>query len=256
MPADGISLIIPAYNEADRIVPTLRSYVQALKLAGLPFEVIVVIDGADATEAAAAQFAHDGVRSLVYSRKLGRGGAIFKGLREARYNVVAYADADGSVGASEFMRLLEVSLSGAPAVIASRRAQPDLVIVPEPLLKRIAGTAWVALVHACLGLRVADAQCGLKIFSADVIRIILRTVRVTNRTFEVDMLYHVSAAGIPIVEMPVSYVHDFRTRMPLLGAIPIMFVTLIGIALVNRSPLRQVLPMSAMKKLNGMLESV
>jgi hypothetical protein len=77
-----------------------------------------------------------------------------------------------------------------------------------------------------------DAQCGLKVFSKRVVQdVILRRLTVTNRTFEVGMMAHVASAGVPVLEVPVSYVHDFDTRMPIGRAIPIMFLTLVGMAL-------------------------
>ena len=66
---------------------------------------------------------------------------------------------------------------------------------------------------------------------------LLRRVTVTNRTFEVGMMYHVAAAGVPIEEVPVGYIHDERTRMPLGKAIPVMFVTLLGMFFANRTRL-------------------
>lgn len=232
---EGISLVIPAYNEEDRIRPTLESYLDGLDSLRLPFEVIVVIDGTDNTIDVVSEYAASGVRGARFDRKLGRGGAIFEGFRLAKFRHVAYADADGSVPIADGLALIRRALQGSPAVVASRRASPDSVVVPEPLLKRVASMTWYLMSKALLGLRVKDSHCGFKVFDRQVVQLLLRRVTVTNRTFEIGMMYHVASAGVPIEEVPVAYVHDARTRMPLGKAIPVMFLTLLGMFLANRT---------------------
>ncbi|MGP8078099.1 MAG: glycosyltransferase [Thermoplasmata archaeon] len=250
-----MSLIIPAYNEEDRLGPTLDHYLPVLEAYRIPFEVLVVLDGADGTEAVARRYADRGVRCLRYGQKLGRGGAILAGFRHARLSLVAFADADGSVPAADFRKLIDIGLEQKISVIASRRIDPSMVVVPEPAMRRLIGWTWHAFVRVSLNLRVADAQCGLKIFPHDVIDLILRRLTVTNRAFEVGMLFHVVNAGYPLVEVPVEYVHDFNTRMPITKAIPVMFLTLIGMALANRFRYRRALPLGAMQRLNLIFRS-
>ncbi len=245
----GISLVIPAYNEADRLGPTLDAYLPALEALHEEFEVIVIMDGTDATPAVVERYRERHVVGYRYDHKLGRGGAIFEGFRKARNHVVGYADADGSVGAKDLVRLLQWTLDGEKVVIASRRLHPRVVLVPEPSLKRMASFLWHVLVRALMHLQVRDAQCGLKLFSKEMVQDVLREVVVTNRTFEVAMLYHLRRKGVSIREVPVAYVHDFRTRMPIGKAIPVMFLTLLGVVAVN-GPLRSVLPVRFMEALN------
>lgn len=233
-PERSVSLVIPAYNEEDRLGATLESYLPVLERLALPFEVIVIFDGSDNTPSVAKRYANRSVVCHSYDHKLGRGGAIFEGFRLALYSVIAYADADGSVPASDFEKILAAVLTGSPVAIASRRLLPEMVAVPETALRRFMATGWYVLVRVVLGVRVKDSHCGLKVFRRDVVNsIILRRVRVSNRTFEVGMIYHIQSAGIPVTEIPVRYVHDFRTRMPLARALPVMFLTLLGIFLAN-----------------------
>lgn len=251
----GLSLIIPAYNEQDRLGPTLERYLPALEVSRIPFEVLVIFDGVDGTEGVAQQYASRGVRCLRYSRKLGRGGAILEGFRHARLSLVAYADADGSVPAADLSKLVNIGFEKNLCVIASRRIDPAVVLVPESRSRRFIGWTWHALVRASLNLRVADAQCGLKVFPHEVVDLILRRVTVTNRAFEVGMLYHVVDGGYPIVEVPVRYTHDFNSRMPITKAVPVMFLTLIGMTLANRVRFRRALPLGMMERLNKVFRS-
>jgi len=232
---EGITLIIPAYNEEDRIPATLESYLPVLRATGQPFDVVVIIDGEDNTLSVVEHYKAQGVTAYVFPDKLGRGGATLQGFRKARRHIVAVADADGSIPAKDFARMLSMVISGERAVIASRRLDRSTVIVPEPQFRRFISWTWHALVKATLSIPVKDAQCGLKIFTQDVVQLVLRKVVVTNRTFEVGMLYHIISSGYHIREVPVAYVHDFRTRMPITKAIPIMFATLLGMFVSNRT---------------------
>jgi dolichol-phosphate mannosyltransferase len=233
---DGVSLIIPAYNEEDRLGPTLEGYLQGLDNLGIPYEVIVIMDGKDGTPEVVNSYRNHGVKGYLYSHKLGRGGAIFEGFRLAKFNVVAYADADGSIPFQDGAELIRRVIEGDSAVVASRRIAPNSVVRPEPFGKRVASLAWHMLTIFFLNLRVKDAHCGFKVFRREVVKVILERVTVTNRAFEVGMMYHVAAAGLPIIELPVSYRHDTRTRMPLGRAVPVMFVSLVGMFLANRTP--------------------
>ncbi|MHB8351395.1 MAG: glycosyltransferase [Thermoplasmata archaeon] len=256
LPADwGVSLVIPAYNEEDRIGATLEVYLAALERASRPFEVIVVCDGKDHTPDVVRRLGNPHVRTMEYPEKLGRGGAIFKGLRAATREVIAYADADGSVGPEDLIHLIHVVGSGEAVAIASRRLEPDLVEVPEPHLRRFIGWVWHALIRAFLGIKVRDVQCGLKVFRAEVVEIILREVLVTNRTFEVDMIYHICRHSIPINEVAVAYHHDFRTRMPITKAVPVMFLFLIGIFAANNRIGRRLLPSRVLDMCNSVFST-
>jgi len=256
LPADwGVSLVIPAYNEQDRIGATLDVYLAALERASRPFEVIVVCDGTDHTPDVVRRLGNPHVRTLEYPRKLGRGGAIFKGLRAAKREVVAYADADGSVGSEDLIHLIRVVGSGEAVAIASRRLEPDLVEVPEPRLRRFIGWVWHGLIRALLGVKVRDVQCGLKVFRAEVVAIILREVLVTNRTFEVDMIYHICRHSIPINEVAVAYHHDFRTRMPITKAVPVMFLFLVGVFAANNRIGRRLVPSRVFEMCNSVFST-
>lgn len=253
----GISLVIPAYNEEKRLSKSLDSYIPVLEDLNVPFEVIVIADGSDNTPDVARRYHGHGVQCYSFPRKLGRGGAIFEGFKKAKYSVVSFADADGSVPPDDARKVITAVLEGRPCAIASRRLLPDLVAIPEAPHRRFIGFIWHALVRALLGLRVKDAQCGFKVFRQDIVQsVILPKVTVTNRTFEVGMLYHVSAAGYRIEEIPVKYVHDFDTRMPITKAVPIMLLTLLGIFVFNILLKGSRTPPQFVSKLNQRFASV
>jgi glycosyltransferase involved in cell wall biosynthesis len=242
----GVSIVIPAWNEADRIGATLERYLAALEELQTPFEVLVVIDGViDGTEGVVDRFANRGVRKLVFGRKLGKGGAVIEGLRAARFAYVGYVDADGAVPPEELRKMVGV-LDDCDCVVASRWVRGSRVIVQEPLFNVVAGRAYNFLVRSVLFLRVRDTQCGAKFLRRSVLDRMLSAITVTNRAFEISLLYHVRKSGGRIEEVPVEWVHDTRSRMPIGRAAPIMFLTLVGLRLVN-SPIGKYVPHALLK---------
>lgn len=201
----------------------------------------MVIDGVeDGTEAIVDRFADRSVRKLLFPRKLGKGGAVLAGLRAARFAYVGYVDADGAVPPTELRRMVGV-LDYCDCVVASRWIKGSRVVAQEPLFNVVAGRMYNFLVRSMLFLRVRDTQCGAKFLRLAVLDRILNAVTVTNRSFEISLLYHVRKAGGRIEEVPVEWTHDPRSRMPIGHAIPIMFLTLVGLRLVN-SPIGKYVP--------------
>jgi dolichol-phosphate mannosyltransferase len=229
----GISIIIPAWNEESRLPRTLHQYLPALEKRGDPFEVIVVADGGgDRTAEVARGFAPRGVRVLEFDQKLGKGGAILAGLRAARYDYVGYLDADGPIPASEIYRLVD-ALSSADCVVASRWVRGSVVVRQEPRFNLLAGRVWNFLVRSLLFLPIRDTQCGAKFLRRSVLAPTLRAVALTNRAFDVDLLYHMRKAGHQVREVPVTWRHDPDSRMPIGRAIPVMFLSLVGVRVMN-----------------------
>ncbi len=238
----GISIVIPAWNEEDRLARTLDRYLPALERRGDPFEVIVVVDGVrDRTAEVAARYADRHVRLLSFPTKLGKGGAILAGLRVSCYEYVGYLDADGPISPGEMYGLVGY-LEDVDCVVASRWIRGASGGEGEPLFNRFAGRAWNFLTRSLLFLPLCDTQAGAKFFRASVVRSLLRSVTLTNRAFDVDLLYHVRKEGRRVKEVPVQWTHDPATRMPVGRAIPVMFVSLIGVRLLNSPVGRRVPP--------------
>ena len=117
----GVSIVIPAWNEEDRLARTLERYLPALEARGWPFEVIVVVDGVrDRTADIAAKYAPRNVRVLLFPNKLGKGGAVLAGIKVSRYEFVGYLDADGPISPEEMYGLVNYLGGDVDCVVASR----------------------------------------------------------------------------------------------------------------------------------------
>ncbi len=237
----GVSIVIPAWNEEDRLARTLERYLPALEARGDPFEVIVGADGVrDRTAEVAERYAQRHVRLLQFPHKLGKGGAILAGLAAAQHEYVGYLDADGPIS-PEQMYALVGDLAEVDCVVASRWIRGATGVSGEPLFNRAAGRAWNFLTRSLLFLPLKDTQCGAKFFRSSVVRPMLKTVTLTNRAFDVDLLYHVRKSGVPMREVPVEWTHDAATRMPVGRAIPVMFLSIVGVRVMN-SPVGKRVP--------------
>jgi hypothetical protein len=230
----GVSIVIPAWNEEDRLARTLDRYLPALEARGVPFEVIVVVDGVrDRTADVAAKYASRNVRLLVFPDKLGKGGAVLAGIKVSHFDYVGYLDADGPISPKAMYELVGYLSGDVDCVVASRWVRGASGRSEEPLFNRIAGRGWNFLSRSLLFLPLRDTQAGAKFFKGPVIRSLLRSVTLTNRAFDVDLLYHVRKEGRRVKEVPVQWTHDPDTRMPIGRAIPVMFVSLVGLRLMN-----------------------
>jgi dolichol-phosphate mannosyltransferase len=238
---EGLSIVIPAWNEEDRLARTLERYIPALEARGEPFEMVVVVDGVrDRTAEVAETFRDRGVRVLRFPTKLGKGGAVLAGLRETRYGYVGYLDADGPISPEQIYQLVG-NLENVDCVVASRWTRGASGAEAEPWFNRLSGRLWNFLTRSLLFLPLRDTQCGAKFFRRSVMTPLLRTVTLTNRAFDVDILYHVRKAGYEVKEVPVRWSHDRESRMPIGRAIPVMFASLVGVRVMN-SPFSKRVP--------------
>jgi glycosyltransferase involved in cell wall biosynthesis len=229
----GLSIIVPAWNEETRLPKTLDRYLPYLESRGQPYEVIVVVDGSkDATAPVARSYAARGVHVLEYPHKLGKGGAVLQGLRNARFDIVGYVDADGPIVPAEIERLVK-TLDHADVAVGSRWAPDSVVTESQPPFRIFAGRAFNLLSRVLLGLKLKDTQCGAKFMRRAMVQSVLHQVTLSNWAFDVDLLYHMRKAGADLQEVGVTWRHDTGSKLPVMKMIPVMFLSVIGVRLMN-----------------------
>jgi dolichol-phosphate mannosyltransferase len=238
----GLSLVIPAWNEEERLPRTLEKYLPMLEGRNEPFEVIVVADGhKDRTADVARSFSARGVRVLEFPHKLGKGGAIFAGINDAKFDTVGYLDADGPIPAREVEKLI-AALEGADCVVASRWLKDSVITAKQSVARRAYSRMWNFFVRSLLLLPLKDTQCGAKFYRREVIHPILCAVTLTNWAFDIDLLYHFRKSGRRVKEIPVTWAHDRRSKFIPSRDIPVMFFSLIGVRVMNWKPIGRRVP--------------
>jgi len=208
--APYFSIIVPAYNEAERLPPFLQRMVVYLDRYRRPYEILVVDDGshdrtAQAVEVVAQQARH--VRLIRLTCNMGKGAAIRRGMQAARGTLQLFTDADGATPIEELPRLEAALATGADLAIGSRALasrHPDYTVRAR-WHRSVLGTIFNALVQ-CLGVRhIADTQCGFKLFRRGVAQDLFAVACVDGYAFDLELLYIARQRGYRITEVPVNW---------------------------------------------------
>lgn len=206
-----LSIVIPAYNEELRIRPTLESYSALFEeWLGDGFELIVVVNHCtDGTKQVVREvmLTCPRIRLISEQNRIGKGGAVELGMRQAKGELIGFVDADGATPADSFRELVE-QIGECGCIIGSRWIQGAEVHPRQSLLRRLASRVLNRIVvHAMFGLKVYDSQCGAKLFQRDVLEKILPEVVEPGWAFDIDLLYRVKRLGYGIREYPVKWHH-------------------------------------------------
>lgn len=159
----SISVVIPAYNEAERVRAEVEDIERVLSAAAIPHEIIVVDDGSQDRTAEQALVAH--ARVLQHPRNRGYGASIKTGINAARHNVIVITDADGTYPPEEIPNLL-AQLASADMVVGARIGKK----VHIPLIRRPAKWLLNWLAEQVADQRIPDLNSGMRAFRAETIK--------------------------------------------------------------------------------------
>ena len=209
-----VSVIIPAFNEATRIIPTLEKVVEHLSAKPYEWEVIVVDDGStDAT----AQIVDDWSNSqpsvrLEKAEHRGKGWAVRRGMLSATGAHRLMCDADLAVSIHWLDRFLEHMDPGCHIVIGSREAAGARRF-DEPRYRHLMGRVfnWVIKIVAVRGFQ--DTQCGFKCFDGHTANELFSLQRNPGMGFDGEILYLATKKGLKILEMPVEWYHQPESKV-------------------------------------------
>ena len=210
------SIVIPAFNESARIPATLRQVVACIRERGWAAEVIVVNDGSkDATADLVRAFAVNApeIRLIENPGNRGKGYSVRSGLLQALGEVVMFTDADLSSPIEEAERLFAAIAQGADIAIGSRWLEKGRQTHRQPLYRQFFGRCFNAVTRAVMGLPFADTQCGFKAFTRAAAQTVFQLQTIERWGFDPEILFIARKRGFRIVEVPVSWGHDERTRM-------------------------------------------
>lgn len=217
---DSFSIVIPAYNEASRLGPTLETVSRYAAGRGWRFREIVVVDDGSSDGTAAlverAAAADPAVRLLRNPGNRGKGYSVRHGMLEARGEWALFTDADLSTPIGELEKLEQAAReSGARVAIGSRAAEGARIDVRQPGLREAAGRFFNVVMRCVTGLPYRDTQCGFKLFEAGAAREIFRRQVLDGFGFDVEVLYIARKLGIPVAEAPVRWSDVAGTKVSL-----------------------------------------
>jgi dolichyl-phosphate beta-glucosyltransferase len=215
-PSCGITIVIPAYNEASRLGPTLDRVLDFVRQQAWDAEVIVVDDGsrdgtADLVNAYALR--NDIVRLVQNPRNRGKGYSVRNGVLNAQGAIVLFTDADLSSPIEEAPKLLQALHAGADLAIGSRWVRSELQMQRQPMFRQLLGRAFNQLLRVMLRLEFKDTQCGFKAFWRDSATALFPLERIEGWGFDPEILFLARRAALKVVEVPVRWSHDSGTRI-------------------------------------------
>jgi dolichyl-phosphate beta-glucosyltransferase len=206
-----LSVIIPAYNEATRILPYLASITTYLTRRGDSHEILVIDDGSQDDTARCVEklsVTERAIRLVQLSRNTGKGAAVRTGMMTARGDLHLLADADGATPIDEVERLETRIRRGADIAVGSRSlaSHDSRFAVRARWHRAILGNVFNRIVKRMGIKKITDTQCGFKLLRRTVARDLSSVARINGYGFDLELLYVAQRRGYHIDEVPINWI--------------------------------------------------
>jgi len=229
-----LSIVIPAFNEEDRLGASLPLIDAYLCERQLDAEILVVDDGStDATASMTSDFLRERNRRgrvLRQPENLGKGAAVRRGVLEAQGRWVLMTDADLSTPIEEHEKLAEIAREEELDVAFGSRAVPgSRVEIRQNALRELMGKTFNLLIRLIARLPHRDTQCGFKLLDRERTRPLFERMRVDRFAFDVELLFLCDRFGLRVKEIPVIWRDSGRSTVGILTAPPQMVLDLLRV---------------------------
>jgi len=204
-----ISVVILAHNEADEIGGLLDEF---SAFEGL--ELIIAEDAStDRTPDIVQEFATHNSNVILSSSPVlaGKGAALRRGLALATGDVLGFIDGDASIHPSDFMRVAATIEQGVDLAIGSRKLRGSIIVIPQPLSRRLSGSIYRMLARLLLDTAIRDFQCGCKAFRREVWEAI--TITCDGFAFDAELIAKAHREGFNIVEVPITWSNKANSKV-------------------------------------------
>ena len=212
----GLSIVIPAWNEAGRLPAYLGEVVPYLESTSVRYEVVVVDDGSDDGLADAILpwlYPCGPLHLLRHASNQGKGAAVATGVRITTGELVLFADADGATPIAEERRLRTAINDGADVAIGTRRIAGTNSRSTRRPLRRMTGAIFPAIVRLWLDMPYRDTQCGFKMFRRPVAERLFSLMREQRYLFDIELLWWARKLGYCVAEVPVTWSEQPRGQL-------------------------------------------
>lgn len=220
IPEVYLSVIVPAYNEEQRLPLMLEDALNYLKIRSnrddrFSYEIIIVDDGSrDKTTKIGLKYAKelgtDKIRVLTLKKNRGKGGAVRLGILFARGELILFADADGATKFEDFEKLEKFMTDNRdsipPAIAIGSRAHLEKEsIASRSLIRTILMYGFHLIVWLLTVRTIRDTQCGFKLFGREIAKVIFTHIHVERWAFDVELLLIAEHLQCKIGEIPVNW---------------------------------------------------
>lgn len=210
-----LSIIIPAYNEEQRIASTLTKILCHLSAKSYQWEIIVVDDGStDRTSAIAKEIIKDdNLTVLKNSTNYGKGYSVRKGVLASKGDIILFSDADLSTPIEELDKMLLWIEKGYDIVIGLRALPQSIIEGHQPWYRQTMGKIFNLLVRTFILKGFKDTQCGFKCFKRGTALKVFNLQKINGFAFDVEILYIAKKVGLKIKDVPVRWVNSPESKV-------------------------------------------
>jgi dolichyl-phosphate beta-glucosyltransferase len=213
-----LSIIIPAYNEQNRLPGTLKKTIEFLKKQAYNSEIIIVSDGStDETVLLSNRFKEEfgNIRTIEYFPNKGKGYAVKTGMMEANGEYRLFMDADYAVPIEWVDEFLVKIKENYDIVIGSRAVKQSQIKSHQPVIRELAAKTFGIIQRIILKLPITDTQCGFKLFTKKAADYLFPKTIFNCAYFDAELLYIAYHSNMKIGEIGVQWKHDGETRLPI-----------------------------------------
>lgn len=233
-----LSIVIPAYNEEERIGPTLAKIYSFLKTRNYDYEVLVVDDGSTDNTVKEVQkndlFIENKLRVISNGINRGKGFSVRSGMINSRGENVLISDADLSTPIEELDKLFAYFAKNFDIVMGSRSTQGSDIGIRQPWYREKMGRIFNFFIKKILFLEFNDTQCGFKLLKATPAKNIAAQLCMNGFSFDVEMAYLAKKRGYKIAEVGVIWNNSIQTKVSIFGSSLNMFFDLFRIKRLHK----------------------
>jgi glycosyltransferase involved in cell wall biosynthesis len=253
--APSLLLLIPAYNEENRIEPVLNEFAEYFqKNYSGQFQLVVVLNGCrDNTLGVVQKVAakYPSVSAQEFADPIGKGGALIEGLKLAPLaDLIGYVDADGATGPKAFHDLVK-RWQEADCIIGSRWLPGAILHQSQTSKRKFASRVFHLIVQTLFWMRlrnIRDTQCGAKVMHRRVVEKVHSSLRIADMAFDINLLYCIKRAGFTVLEVPTEWTDKIGSKVTLGRTSLTMLLSVIRLRLFYSPlwrPLRPLSPLEA-----------
>ena len=217
-----LSVVIPAYNEAKRIMPTLESILAYLKQKDYTSEILVVDDGSTDDTVKIVKSINNGeiiVRVIENKENHGKGFVVRQGMAETRGLYRLFMDADNSTNISEIEKFWPYVKKGYDIVIGSRAVDGSEIVIHQPWYRETPGRIANKMIRKMTNLPFMDTQCGFKLYSKKADMEVFSKGKIDRWAFDVETLTVAKKKGFRIKEVGIKWENNEASRVSFGGYI-------------------------------------
>jgi|CXWL01.1.fsa_nt_gi dolichyl-phosphate beta-glucosyltransferase len=216
LPIPDLTLIIPSYNEEQRLPRTLNGVRDFFEEWGIDYRVLVADDGSSDRTPHLTESFGERFSTISLTRQRGKGAAVRCGMLQATGRVLAFTDADLPFDLEALRAGYEkISTGGCDVVFGARDLESSADLVPRKLSRKIASGTFSWIVTRLISRHVTDTQCGLKLFSPDAARAIFSRLRIEGFAFDAEIVYLTHRLKLSYLRVPVKLVNEHSSTLSL-----------------------------------------